>query len=173
MATASRTSGVRSKDLTVCIKNNQQTKMWPYHTHRKFGNGSVGWCCCQRLVKVYCIYPPASLHGLRTRGRYRAGRYAAPLPSDLLPLTFAAQGKGKLWGKTCPTHLPSCHSNTFEAVNVNTAAPSRCTLKVAFRKLVMKVFSKQFSPLFLPHTAWDTARLVCTAVWPRSIILLI
>lgn len=88
------------------------------------------------------------------------------------PPCFASPREREAVEETCLTHLPSCHSNTFEAVNMSPAAPSPCTLEVTFQKLVMKVFSKHFSALFLPHRAWGTSCLVCTAVRPQRIILL-
>lgn len=51
----------------------------------------------------------------------------------------------------------SCHSRKFEyfeVVNMSIAAPSHCTSKGAFQKLVNTVISRLFFLLFLPCTAW-------------------
>lgn len=128
-----------TKTLPCALKTTSWLKCDPT-TH--VGNSGIqprAGAVCQHLVKFYCIYPwPEDMRWIHSWSTRSAASIWPP------PLAWAAQGKGKLWWKTRPTHLPSCHSDTFEALNANTAAPSRCTLKAPFRKSGMKVFSKQF-----------------------------
>lgn len=65
------------------------------------------------------------------------------------PASISPLPREREMGETRLAPLPSC--NTFEVLNENIAAPSPCTLRLAFRKSPVQWLSKLLVPLFRPH----------------------